>query len=74
MPKIIPFSPKEMTLTRDLEDVIQGHAERLYRFQMDGETPVVSAEAENLMLRNMVSLLSEIVMEGRGLKWVGHNW
>lgn len=75
MPKIVPFAPKEMTLTHDLEEVIQGHMERLGQFQMDGETPAVSPEAEDLMLRTMISILSEILMEGRGLKWalIGEN-
>jgi hypothetical protein len=69
VPKIVPFDPNEMTLTRDLEAVIQGHVKRLARYQLDDETPVASAETEHLMLRTMISLLSEIIMEGRGLKW-----
>jgi hypothetical protein len=69
MPKIVPFVPKEGSRTRDLDGVIQGHLERLTRFQKDRETPVASAEAEDLMLRTMVSLLSEVVLEGRGQKW-----
>lgn len=70
MPKIVPFSPKEWSLTRSLDEVIQGHLDRLARFQKDRESPVASAEAQDLMLRTLVSLLSEVVLEGRGRKWV----
>jgi hypothetical protein len=69
MTKIVPFAPQEMSLLRDLDEVIQGHMERVGRFQKDREEPVVSPEAVDLMLRTMISLLSEIIFEGRGRKW-----
>ena len=69
MPKIVPFAPKERSLARDLDVVIQGHQARLARFQTNRETPAASAEDQDLMLQTMVSLLSEVVLEGRGQKW-----
>jgi hypothetical protein len=75
MTKIVPFAPQEMSLLRDLDEVIQEHVERVAQFQRDRETPVVSPEAVDLLLRTMISLLSEIIFEGRGRKWalVGEN-
>ncbi len=75
MPKVVPFAPQEKSLLRDLDEVIQGHLERLDRFQADRATPVVGPEAEDLMLRTMISLLSEVIFEGRGRKWalIGEN-
>jgi hypothetical protein len=54
MPKVVPFAPKEWPLTRDLDEVIQGHMHRLARFQKDRETPVASEEAEHLIIYRSV--------------------
>lgn len=69
MPKIAPNPPSYLEIAPNLEQVLLGHEDRLARFRVDRQDPVVSKEEADLMLTTLINLLSEIVMEGRGRKW-----
>jgi len=69
MPKIAPIPPSPLDIASDLEQVLLGHEDRLARFRVDREDPVVSKEEADLMLTTLINLLSEVVLEGRGRKW-----
>lgn len=62
-------TPWQLEIAHDLEQVLREHGDRLARFRVDREDPVVPKEEADLMLTTLISLLSEVVMEGRGRKW-----
>ena len=69
MAKIAPIPPSQLEIAPGLEEVLMGHEDRLARFRVDREDPVVSKEEADLMLTTLINILSEIVLEGRGRKW-----
>jgi len=69
MAKLAPIPPSQREIAPDLEEVLMGHEDRLARFRVDREDPVVSKREADLMLTTLINLLSEVVLEGRGRNW-----
>ena len=69
MAKTAPIPPWQLGIAPDLEHVLRGHRDRLARFRVDREDPVVPPEEAGRMLTTLINLLSDVVLEGRGRKW-----
>ena len=54
MAKTAPIPPSQRELAPDLEEVLMDHEDRLARFRVDREDPVVSEEEADLMLTTLI--------------------